>query len=314
MACANNNFYIKDNHYSNIRYKIPCRYCINCRVDRRKQWKARAEYEFKKHISGAFVTFTYNDYNLNLIKGNDEKIRATLKKEDVKKFIQRLRKQIERHPNTQNILRQKDFTYIGVGEYGENGAIFNRPHYHILFFGLDFAYNKQLFLDEWQKGFIDALPILNGGINYILKYMDKQIMGKNEIFNNYGRYGLEKPKQFQSKGFGNELYFKNYENINKNNGQIKSGMKNIQVPQYYKQKMGIITNNRKNIENKVENLKNYYRNKKIENPNKTFTYKEYDRMSNEINREYEKFYKIQERKFLAKAENAGEKIYIYKEF
>ncbi len=244
MACANDKFYIKDTHYKNINYKIPCRWCINCRVDRRNEWKARAEYEFKKHISGAFVTFTYNEMFIPLVKGNDGKIRATIKKKDAQDFIERLRKKIQKEP--ENILRQKNFTYLGVSEYGENGKIFDRPHYHILFFGLDYLYNKQLFLEEWKNGFIDSIPILNGGINYVLKYMDKQIMGKQARFENYGRYRLEEPKQFQSKGFGNELYYNNTKNIQENNGKIKSGMKYIQVPQYYKNKMKIIVNQRQN--------------------------------------------------------------------
>lgn len=309
MACAKN-FTIKDTHYNNVNYKIPCRYCINCRVDRRKQWKDRAEYEFKKHISGAFVTFTYNDLFIPYVIGNDEKIRATLKKKDVQNFIERLRKRIEYEPEKQNILRQKNFSYIGVGEYGENGQIFDRPHYHILFFGLDFRYNKQLFLDEWKNGFIDSLPILNGGINYVLKYMDKQIMGKEAIFDNFTRYGLEPPKQFQSKGFGSELYYKNYENAQNNNGNIKSGMKNIIVPQYYKQKMGIITNQRSNTEKQVTELRNYYKNKKIENPNKAITYKEYQRQKNELNREYNKIYERREKELLDKASLNGEKVYL----
>lgn len=309
MACAKN-FYIKDTHYSNINYKIPCRYCMNCRIDRRRQWKDRAEYEFKKHISGAFVTFTYNDAFLPIVIGNDEKARATLRKNDAQKLIERIRKQIERHPEKENILRQKDFTYIGVGEYGENGQIFDRPHYHILFMGLDFAYNKKLFLDEWKYGFIDALPILNGGINYVLKYMDKQIMGKEAIFENFGRYGLEAPKQFQSKGFGNELYYKNYENALKHNGNIKSGMKNIIVPPYYKQKMGIITNQRENTDKQVLELRNYYKNKKILNPNKTITYKEYQYQKNELQREYQQLYERREQNLLAKASLNGEKVYI----
>lgn len=162
----------------------------------------------------------------------------------------------------------------------------------------------------YKLGFIDALPILNGGINYVLKYMDKQIMGKQAIFENYTRYGLEPPKQFQSKGFGNELYYKNYENAEKHNGTIKSGLKNIIVPQYYKQKMGIITNQRENTEKQVAELRNYYKNKKIDNPNKTITYKDYMQQKNELQREYNKIYERREENLLAKASLNGEKVYI----
>ena len=80
MACACN-FRIKDTHYSNINYKIPCRYCLNCRVDKRKEWEVRANYEFKTKLSGTFLTCTYDNLHLvNILKlGNDGKIRPTLK-------------------------------------------------------------------------------------------------------------------------------------------------------------------------------------------------------------------------------------------
>lgn len=312
MACAHN-FRIKDKNYSNINYKVPCRRCINCRVDRRKMWKERCEYEFKKLISGSFVTFTYNDiflYTNCIKKGNDGKLRASLNYKDVSNFIDRLRKYIENHKETQSILRNPKFKYLGVGEYGENGAIFNRPHYHVLFFGLDFKFNKKLFEQEWGYGFIDSLPILKGGINYVLKYMDKQIMGKENIFDNYTRHFLEKPKQFQSKGLGAELYYKNYENIKKNNGTIKSGMKKIQVPPYYKNKMNIHTDKREITEKQVENLKNYYKNKKFQSPNREILYNKATEIEEHIEREYQNLLLKQEENYRQSALNHGEKIFI----
>lgn len=257
MSCSEN-FYIKDKNYSNIKYKIPCRMCNLCRRTKRKQWKERAEYEFKNKIFGAFVTLTYEDEKLPIVKGNDGKLRATLKYRDIHKYIDRLRKYIKEHTELQNKMCNPKFTYIGVGEYGQNGQIFDRPHYHILFFGLDHEYNKKLILKEWKNGFIDSKPILKGGINYVLKYMDKQIMGKNGKWETYRRYGLEEPKQFQSKGFGAKLYYNNYENAVKNNGQIKKGNKYIQIPQYYKNKMHLWNENEiENTRNAIQRIKNY---------------------------------------------------------
>lgn len=309
MSCAND-FRVKDKHYSNINYKIPCRWCINCRVDRRTQWEQRAEYEFKKHISGAFVTFTYEDEQLPIAQGNDGKLRATLNYNDVRKYIERLRKYIERHPETQNILRQKDFSYIGVGEYGQNGEFWNRPHYHILFMGLDFYANEKLFRKEWGKGLIDSLPILNGGIRYVLKYIDKQIMGKENKFENYGRYRLEEPKQFQSLGFGNGLYLNNQEEAIKNKGYIQNGMKKIYIPQYYKNKLGIQKDERKSNKEKIQSLKNYYKTKEIPDLNKIWDFKKYNEQKEELNREFMKFYKTKERELIERARNSGESAYI----
>lgn len=307
MSCANENFYIKDTHFWNVNYKIPCRWCVNCRVDRKKQWIERCNYEFKNKVSGAFVTFTYSDEYLPLVKGNDERIRATLRINDARKFIERLRKYIENHETENNILRQKEFTYLGIGEYGLNGEIFDRPHFHILFFGLDFYYNKKLFEQEWKMGLIDSLPILQGGIAYVLKYIDKQVMGKEARYNNYYRWGLEAPKQFNSKGLGSNLYLDEFENAQRNNGVIKYGMKEIIVPQYYKNKTLMKIDNKKNIKKTVENLKKYDRN--IKEP----IFWSYDKMQKEmcaINKLSNEIYKIREKNLLARMQANGEQIYI----
>ena len=40
---------------------VPCRYCLNCRVDRQNEFVDRAEYEYISYGCGAFVTFTYGN-------------------------------------------------------------------------------------------------------------------------------------------------------------------------------------------------------------------------------------------------------------
>lgn len=288
MACAGN-FRKKDSHYSNINYKIPCRYCLNCRVDKRNEWEVRANYEFKQKISGAFVTFTYDNNHLyNILKlGNDGKIRPTLKYKDAKKFIQRLRKKIINMPEKWSALMRPDFTYLGVGEYGQNGELFDRPHFHILFFGLDHKYCEKLFYEEWQNGFIDSLPILAGGIRYVLKYMDKQIMGKENQWEQYGRYRLERPKQFQSKGLGSEIYQEKWESGNIKNGMITDGIREYPIPMYYRNKLGIFTSERENNDKKVKRLQEYYNIKKINNPNRQIKWHKYEMEKEELAREYQ---------------------------
>lgn len=310
MSCGNEKFYIKSTHYQNKWYKIPCRQCILCRIDKRKMWQERCYYEFKKLKSGAFVTFTYNDEYLFtecLRTGNDKKTRASLNYEHVSKFIENLRNYIKNHKEKQNILMQPNFKYLGVGEYGTKGEIFDRPHYHILFFGLDFKYCKKLFEEKWKMGFIDSLPILNGGINYVLKYMDKQIIGKNAIMENYKKYRLEPPKQFQSKGLGAELYYNNYEQAQKNNGIIYNGFKTIIIPQYYKNKLEISSHEKANNHQKLEYLKNY--NIKLENPNKIFNQKQYDKSKLKINNEMEKINRKKLENLYHKAINNGEAVF-----
>ena len=200
---------------------------------------------------------------------------------------------------------QPNFTYLGVGEYGQKGEIFDRPHFHILFFGLDHKYCEKLFLEEWQNGFIDALPILNGGIRYVLKYMDKQIMGKQNKWENYGRYGLEAPKQFQSKGLGNGIYQEKLDSNQIKNGKIKEGIKEYPIPQYYKNKLGIFTDKSETIENQVKRIQDYWRTKNFNNPNKEWQLKKAQEAQEEIDREYQKLVERRENILYQKMLNTG---------
>ena len=66
MACCNPDFVRYDSlYYKNYYvYQIPCGYCLNCRKDKQQYYIDRAEYEYKTRLSGAFVTFTYDDIHL----------------------------------------------------------------------------------------------------------------------------------------------------------------------------------------------------------------------------------------------------------
>lgn len=111
-----------------------------------------------------------------------------------------------------NLLSAHNFKYLAVGEYGGDGQIFDRPHIHLLFFGLDFAVCKKIIAKSWQgKGIVKVLPILNGGIQYVLKYLDKQLFGDLAV-KKYDQNGLQRPFQVHSLGLGNNLY-KSQKNI-----------------------------------------------------------------------------------------------------
>ena len=104
--------------YKDMELQVPCGNCIGCRLERSRQWATRCMFEASLHDENCFVTLTYSpDY---LPEG------ATLVKKDVQNFMKRLRK-----AGTNG-----KFKYFLCGEYGEN---FNRPHYHICFFNLDFV-------------------------------------------------------------------------------------------------------------------------------------------------------------------------------
>lgn len=117
-----------------------------------------------------------------------------------------------------------------VMEYGD---VFERPHCHILFFGLDFAYCKKLLLERWNKGFIDVRPVLDGAIGYVTKYMDKQVFGilAEEQFDSKG---LERPKIRMSKGFGKGLLLSRLKEIKENNYTYQVGRVRRPISAYWK--------------------------------------------------------------------------------
>lgn len=200
-------------------YQVPCGWCVNCIQDKINYISDRAKWELCHRLSGAFVTFTYDDTHLltnclptgyeyeDLPRIIHEK-EFSVRKRDVQKFINTIRTSIKsynkEHPDDikfNNVLCQPDFSYIYCTEYGD---CFGRPHVHVLFFGLDFAYCKKLIFEKWKFGLIDVLPILDGCINYVCKYMSKQVHGAL-AYEMYDSKGLERPTLRMSVGFGKGL-------------------------------------------------------------------------------------------------------------
>lgn len=100
-------------HESGRDIKVSCRKCIECRQTRANEWALRCSYELKDHKDSCFLTLTYENNPVVLIKP------------DAQKFIKRLRKKIQ----------PKKIKYFLCGEYGDQNL---RPHFHIIIFGHDF--------------------------------------------------------------------------------------------------------------------------------------------------------------------------------
>lgn len=231
MACANpwfrKDIYTRKKHGTRYVWdygtvQLPCGYCLNCRKDKQNYYIDRANYEYCKRLTASFVTFTYSDLWLPKLAVRDfdgsfifddehgsKVLRASLDYRDLTKFIDNIRHYIVSHPDIQGVLCQPDFSYIYCGEYGDE---FGRPHFHVLFFGLDFAYCKKLIFESWKYGFIDVLPLLDGGIRYVCKYMDKQTFGALAEYQ-FDLKGLARPKIRMSRGFGKGLLLDNVKDI-----------------------------------------------------------------------------------------------------
>lgn len=217
------------------RIYIPCRSCECCRTTLRNMWKERSLYEQNHHRGAAFVTFTYDNENLPVISGYK---RPTLDFDHVHKYIDSIRHRakvlFKKYP-LQYSNCDLDFTYIGCGEYGDK---FKRPHYHIIFFGLDYKQCRRFLSKSWKYGSIEVDPLKNGGIGYVLKYLQKQVFGKlkKDLYILKGRVA---PKLFYSRGLGSNLYYEHRDNYLKN-GYIRFGShKRVYPPPYYANKLDL---------------------------------------------------------------------------
>lgn len=260
MSCAHplyvNPSYLVDGKYysytsSGKGVAVPCGYCVNCRRDYQNYIADRAEYEYCKRLTAAFVTFTYDDIHLidrcavcdpsGGFMYDDDKVRTSINYSDIRHYIQSIRKYVQRyyenHPELPvSVLMQPDFSYLYCGEYGDK---FGRCHFHVLFFGLDFAFCEKLLFERWKYGLIDVLPLLDGGIRYVTKYMDKMEKGYL-AWRKYDCLGINRPKLRMSVGFGQGLLFDNIDDIIENQWTYKAGHVRRPVSSYWKK---IITGN-----------------------------------------------------------------------
>lgn len=203
--------------------QIPCNNCLGCKLDRLAYWSARCNSEFIKSKS-AFVTFTYDDYHLDYMDSSC--MFPTLNRDHLHKYIDNLRHQVKGLTMPRGC--RSDFAFFACGEYGDQ---FKRPHYHVLFFGLDYQYHKKLLESTWRNGMIKSLPVTNGGVRYVVDYMTKTISGDLAV-ETYDKKGLERPFYMCSRGLGSDFFFAHKDEISRT-GCVKIGSRVVPVPLYY---------------------------------------------------------------------------------
>ncbi len=252
-------------------FSVPCGMCLNCRVDRQNSLIDRAEWEYINYGCGAFVTLTFDDAHLNpyqFVDSKDGQLKATLSRKCGKDFLNRLNKQVKKFckENGTTPLCRPDYKYILTGEYGDK---FKRPHFHVLFFGLDFAFCKRLFWNAWKGyGGIQVDPIRAGGIKYVTKYISSQTFGYQRYYQ-YTYHHLETPYSVHSTKFGEGLYKSQLSYIKNHNGNYRWHNTDRPLPKYYKDKYLVLSSRseqylQKKYKQRCDNIYNLY-NHKIEN-------------------------------------------------
>lgn len=158
-----------------------CGKCEQCHTKYVQHWVFRLQQEQKLTHKSLFLTLTYDYQNIPMYKG-----KFTLDKSDYQNFLKRLRKQL---PDTR-------IKYVCAGEYGGEK---NRPHYHLLLFGVDLE-DFNTINQAWGKGLIHVGSVEPASIAYTFKYSIKGDKKKRD---------WRQTKQFiaMSKGLGETFAF-----------------------------------------------------------------------------------------------------------
>lgn len=150
-------------------FAVPCGRCIGCRLERSRQWAVRMMHEAKMHDDTCFLTLTYDDNHLP--------IDGSLSKRAVQLFLKRLRQRFS----------DRKIRFFACGEYGEQ---FQRPHYHLCLFGIDFSdkvfytrrngnnyFNSAVVSVLWPFGFNVISDLTFDSAAYVARYCTKIISG-----------------------------------------------------------------------------------------------------------------------------------------
>lgn len=106
--------------------EIPCGRCINCRLNRQREWALRCTLEAKRYPLNLFVTLTYDDNHLPIYRHSDDGV-SELRRRDLSLYLKRVREYCRREFGHTGV------RYFGCGEYGE---LSDRAHYHLVLFNL----------------------------------------------------------------------------------------------------------------------------------------------------------------------------------
>lgn len=195
---------------------VPCRKCLACQEERRKELAIRFIHETWKYKDrmNVMILLTYSDESYN----------QELKKDDLKLYLKRCREYIKYHYDGE-LPR-----YVASGEYGETGT--KRAHYHIVM-NIPKDYRIKDYLEKtWTEGFANIIE-LHGqqaeAIFYTTGYVAKKI-GKKTEFDRTPEFHL------MSRGNGKDWIIEHKEEIKERRHILFQGKK-INLPIYYMNKL-----------------------------------------------------------------------------
>lgn len=193
-------------------YLVGCGVCMPCRINRTQEWAIRIEHEAEGK-DGCFLTLTYREDP------------GTLMKEDLVKFIKRLRERI----------KPVKIKYYCCGEYGD---INGRAHYHCIIIGWRPSdikrvngqqYSSEFIASLWIEGYNVVGAIEGPSVRYVTGYIRKKLIGKESL-----KYEGKEPQfAIMSLGIGKDYCMKNRKMFLDKDYITKNGVK-MAIPRYYK--------------------------------------------------------------------------------
>lgn len=226
--------------------EIPCGKCIGCRLDHSRMWANRMMMELQYHDSAVFVTLTYSD---DFLPRHNFLEKPTLRKDHLQKFMKHVRKHFG------------EVRFFGCGEYG---PLHERPHYHLIIFGLslddmkpfkrneqgDWIYTSESLEKCWSNyigkdkngnslydkiGFVSVSDVTWNTCAYVARYVTKKLKGPLSEY--YKINNLEPPFALMSRnpGIGKNWYIDHpgWEQYDFINVKSSKGAKKFRPPRYF---------------------------------------------------------------------------------
>jgi hypothetical protein len=235
-------------------FEISCGQCIGCRLRRARDWAMRCMHEASLYDENCFITLTFKDVGF----------RPQLRYQIFQKFLRRLRHYRSWfHFDPAGVYYPKSDThraklirvfpklrYFVAGEYGEEH---DRPHFHAILFGYNFAdrtkirqldsgcdiYRSATLERLWPYGYSSIGQVTFESAAYIAKYCVKKKTGLHSVqhytrCDEFGEYELEPEFAHMSlkPGIGAPWLKKFKTDVYPHDYVIVDGMK-LPPPRYY---------------------------------------------------------------------------------
>lgn len=215
--------YKKDNYrgmegeYYEISTYTKCGCCSQCLAERANNWVVRNHYESKIHKEKCFITLTYAENPIILVRKDLQDFIKRFRFEINKEYYKKLNEFKKKHSyeeikewkkeHQKEYIRERNFY---VGEYG---TIKNRPHYHVIVYGWEdknakyigvnkktnILYQSKIIQECWGLGRTTYQKFGDKEIPYIALYNTQQ-----EEFKKAYKMTREKAKQIENKVLNNK--------------------------------------------------------------------------------------------------------------